>query len=149
MGTHLLRTPQLKRACWGAILGWVTTWEVFSSSHEWGQSALERLVLVCGTSLQSPWVVTDGPLGRGVTIWLNNLPFQWFLYIILSLYHLNIQLSLPTCKDPIFFTFSTNFHAKPGFIMLLSIHNPHHLMKNYLHHPPQRVREKMTLHCNF
>ena len=32
-----------------------------------GQSALERLVLVCGVSLQFPRVVTSGPKDRGVT----------------------------------------------------------------------------------
>ena len=62
------KNSTVKRDWCGAILGWATSWEVFPGTHEWGQSALERLVLVCGASLQSSWVVTGGPFGRGVAL---------------------------------------------------------------------------------
>ena len=74
----------VKRVLWGTILEWVTSWEVFPCAHEWGQSALERLVLICRASQQSPWVVTGGPLGRGVIFVKilfcdqSSLSWEWY-----------------------------------------------------------------------
>ena len=67
LGSPFTKNSIVKRAWWGAILGWLTFWKVFLNAHEWVQSALKRFALVCGASLQSPWVLTGGPRGRGVT----------------------------------------------------------------------------------
>jgi len=49
---HSIRT--LGRDAWlGAILGWVTFWEVSRKACEWGQKTLKRFVLVCGVNRQS------------------------------------------------------------------------------------------------
>ena len=65
LGSPCTKNSTVKHAWWGVILEWVTSWEVFLGAHEWGQSALERLVLVCEASLQSLWV------SWGVTIGLT------------------------------------------------------------------------------
>ena len=48
MEAYLLKTQQLSVLGGGVILGWLSSWEVFPGAHEWGQSALEKLVFVCG-----------------------------------------------------------------------------------------------------
>ena len=57
------KNSTVKGVWWGEFLGWMISTEVFSSAHEWGQSALKELVLVCGVSPQPPWVVNGGLIG--------------------------------------------------------------------------------------
>jgi len=52
-GKPTLKNSTVKRACWGAILGWVTSWEVSWAACERGRNMLERLVMICGASHQS------------------------------------------------------------------------------------------------
>ena len=47
MGAHLLRTPQL--SVFGGSSLRIS--DFLESFHEWGQNALEGLVLVCGASI--------------------------------------------------------------------------------------------------
>ena len=83
----------IKRAWWGVILGWVTSYEVFLGAHKWGQSALERFVLICEASLQSPWVVTSGPFDRGVTMGIRATLRPW---LIVCSVHLAGEIDLET-----------------------------------------------------
>ena len=72
LGSPFVKNCTVKRAWWRAILEWVTSWEVFPVAHEWGQSAVERLVLICGASLQSPWIL---PAVRGAEV--LQWPLLW------------------------------------------------------------------------
>ena len=49
------------------------------SNQEWGESALKRLVLICGASIQSPWVIISSPMGWGVTIKFSMFILRIFL----------------------------------------------------------------------
>jgi hypothetical protein len=53
IGNPFHKNSIVKHAELGAILGWVTSWEVSRKACEWGQNTLKRLVLVCGISRQS------------------------------------------------------------------------------------------------
>ena len=81
--------------------GWVTSWEVFPNTHEWDQSALERLELVCGASVQSPWAVTSGLLGQGVTNSIRATLWPWMIMCSMHLAGKRI-LKLRSSKDVVF-----------------------------------------------
>lgn len=55
----------------------ITSWEVLSGVHEWGQSAWKYLSWFVG-QYTLPWVITFGPMGLGVTsgIWTIVRPCQ-------------------------------------------------------------------------
>ena len=61
------KNSTVKRVWLGAILGWDLL-RSFPGAHEWGQSALKKLTLVCGAGLHSSWVVTSDPMDRGATM---------------------------------------------------------------------------------
>jgi hypothetical protein len=51
-GSTPAKNSGVKRACPGAISGWVTDWEVFPGARtSEDKSAQKRLMLVCGASL--------------------------------------------------------------------------------------------------
>ena len=52
-GKLTLKNSTVKRACWGAILGWVTSWKVSQAACERGRSTQKRFVVICGASHRS------------------------------------------------------------------------------------------------
>lgn len=79
-GRPFAKNFTVKCVWWEAILGCVTSYEVFPWAHEWGQSALERLMLVCRANLKSPWIITGSPLDRDVTTLGRDIGFGLVVY---------------------------------------------------------------------
>jgi len=66
-GKPTLENSTVKRASWRAILGCVTSWEIFQAAREGGRNTPERLVVICGARRRSlkPFLITVYCPGMG------------------------------------------------------------------------------------
>jgi len=72
-----LKNSTVKRAYWGAILGWVTSWEDFQAACERGRNTPKKLMVICGANRQSlkPLLVRLATeRGRGNYRWYQSRP---------------------------------------------------------------------------